>query len=336
MREPPKLTDAAISDALHVHYGINVSALDFMPLGADAASFVYRVEAGGVAYCLKARTATGFAAASLAVPRFLHDRGVPHILAPLPSMAGSLWVSVGDYALSLFPFIEGKLAADVRLSAQQWRALGATMKQVHERRLPAALARLLRREQFVPSRRDVLDRMDDMAARPDLAGPAQRELAAFWLARRADIMAVVERCDALARQMKRAGLPPVLCHADLHTWNIMVDAERQMWIVDWDETVLAPRERDLMFVVGGIGAGLVHADETACFLQGYGSEDIDQAALTYYRYAWAVQDMGAYAEQVFFSPDRSEETRLAALRGFVDEFAPGNIVDIAAGRAGTV
>lgn len=32
-----------------------------------------------------------------------------------------------------------------------------------------------------------------------------------------------------------------------------------MWIVDWDEVILAPKECDLMFVVGGIGRGSVLA-----------------------------------------------------------------------------
>jgi hypothetical protein len=49
----------------------------------------------------------------------------------------------------------------------------------------------------------------------------------------------------------------------------------------------------------------------------------------YYRFAWAVQDMAAYVEQIFFAPVAGEPTRRAAMQGFVDMFEPGNIVDIA-------
>jgi spectinomycin phosphotransferase len=104
--------------------------------------------------------------------------------------------------------------------------------------------------------------------------------------------------------------------------------------VDWDETILAPKERDLMFVIGGIGRGLVSPQETASFLEGYGEAAIDQRALLYYRYAWAAQDMGAYAEEAF-SPHLGEPARRDAARGFMSLFEPGNIVAIAASGCGS-
>ena len=56
MREPPNLADRAIIAALHAHYGLSVTTLTFLPLGADSASAVYRVDADdGTANLLKAR-----------------------------------------------------------------------------------------------------------------------------------------------------------------------------------------------------------------------------------------------------------------------------------------
>jgi hypothetical protein len=62
---------------------------------------------------------------------------------------------------------------------------------------------------------------------------------------------------------------------------------------------------------------------------GYGEATVDRRLLAYYRRAWAVRDIGAYGEQVFLSPALGEETRRAALDGFMDLFEPGNIVDLA-------
>jgi spectinomycin phosphotransferase len=148
------------------------------------------------------------------------------------------------------------------------------------------------------------------------------------------IDALVDRADRQGRRLTGEGFRQVLCHGDLHTWNVLVDADRHLWIVDWDEAVLAPRERDLFFVVGGIGHGLVGQHDTERFLQGYG---IDPRLLAYYRTAWAVQDIAAYGEEVLLTPALGQETRRAALEGFIDLFEPGNIVDLAnrfAGRFG--
>lgn len=84
-----------------------------------------------------------------------------------------------------------------------------------------------------------------------------------------------------------------------------------------------------MFVVGGIGTQTVRLQDTARFLEGYGDAAIDPDALVYYRYAWAVQDMAAYAERAFFLPDLREDSRREAVSGFMDLFAPGEIISLA-------
>ena len=78
----------------------------------------------------------------------------------------------------------------------------------------------------------------------------------------------MHRADRLGRELAGEPFPLVLCHADLHTWNVLVDAGGRLWIADWDEAVLAPRERDLFFVVGGIDPGLVRPSDTAAFFEG--------------------------------------------------------------------
>jgi hypothetical protein len=86
-------------------------------------------------------------------------------------------------------------------------------------------------------------------------------------------------------------------------------------------------------VVGGIGHGLVRPADTDSFLEGYGETSIDPHLLASYRCAWAVQDVAAYGEQALLDPGAGQVTRRAAVEGFKDLFAPGNIVHLA--RAST-
>lgn len=330
MREPPDLAPAAVVRALATHYGIAVAAVAFLPIGADAASAAYRVQsAGGAAYFLKVRIGSGFSPPSLLAPYALRQQGICQVLAPLPTLGGALWTRIDGFTISLFPLVAGRRAADGGLSPQQWAELGATARQIHASQLPPHLLSTLPRERFIPSRREVVAHLDAAIDSHVYSDPAQVALAGFWRGRRQEIRSLAAQADELARRLRQRSLPLVLCHADLHTWNVLVDADQALWIVDWDESILAPKERDLMFVIGGIGRDLVSPQETAHFLRGYGAVEIDPLALTYYRYAWAVQDMGAYAEQVFLAPNVSPQARRDAFDGFADMFEPGNIVDIA-------
>lgn len=234
MRDRPNLPDAAILDALRMHYGLDAAELTFLPLGADSGSAVFRAsDADGAAYLVKLRADGGFSAASLSVPHYLHVRGVPHLVAPLSSANGALWAPLDGFALALYPFLDVRMAAEAGLADAQWRALGATMRQIHDHTLPPSLQAAIPRERFVPSRRELLPDLERILGCKAL-DDVGRELAARWRRRRETIYTVTSRADALGRALREATppLPLALCHGDLHTWNILLDDQQQWWLVD--------------------------------------------------------------------------------------------------------
>jgi spectinomycin phosphotransferase len=131
MREPPDLADATIVTALQASFGIRVAALVFLPIGNDAASWAYRVEAAqGPAYFLKVRAGTG-PMPGAAVPSHLHRHGVSNVLAPLGTSAGAPYVLADRFTLALYPMLDARVGAEVGLSPAQWRQLGAALRQIH-------------------------------------------------------------------------------------------------------------------------------------------------------------------------------------------------------------
>jgi spectinomycin phosphotransferase len=326
MREPPPLAEGTIVAALRDEFGIGVAALEFLPVGNDAASWAFRVEAPPAPpLFLKVRAGAG-AMTGAAVPDHLARQGVPLVLGPRPTRAGLPFALVDRFALALYPLLEARTGAEVGLSRAQWQELGAAMARVHAVAL-APLAGLVGRETFRPSRRELIPELQALLATP--ADPVAAELATCWREHQATIDTLVEQADRLGHDAGRAPSRQVLSHGDLHTWNVLVDSDRRLWIVDWDEAALAPRERDLFFVVGGIRQGLVGPEETDSFLRGYGQTAIDPLLVSYYRTAWAVQDIAAYGEQALLAPDVGEASRRDAVAGFRSLFAPGSIVDLA-------
>lgn len=329
MLEPPDLPDGQITEVLQASFGIKAADLQFLTVGNDSGSWAYRVQdPSGRAYFLKVR-APADDTRGADVPAYLQRHGVHGVLAPLTAGTGAAWIRASRFALALYPFLDGRPAAEAGLSAGQWREFGAIVRTIHETPVSPELAGLVSREAFRPTRFELFGRLHQALTSPDPGDAPASELAAFWQDRIGTIRQVTRQVDALGQRFSSLNIPPVLCHADLHTFNLLVDGAAALWVADWDEAILAPRERDLMFVIPGIGQGLMTPDRTENFLAGYGETVIDQDLLTYYRYAWAAQDLAACAEEVLFLPGRGETTRRAAVDDFMNLFEPGNIVDLA-------
>ena len=331
MHEPPSdLPDATLRAWVRTRYALDGVELTFLPLGHDALVWVYRVRTSAdERYFLKVRRGTPDEA-SLRIARALHDGGVAGVVAPLPTAQGALWAATaGEYTLALYPFVAGATGRERGLSARQWRDYGALLRQVHDAPITPALAGIMRRETFSPAGSAPIRRLDAHLAGQTFAEPVARDFAAFWAAQRETIGTLLARAEASGQRLARAAPPLILCHADIHTGNVLLDDDGRVWFVDWDEATLAPRERDLMFVVGGISATLVGPEEEAHFFAGYGPTAIEPLALAYYRYAWATGDIGAFGEEILFRPDLGALSRRAAFTLFTGLFKPGEIVALA-------
>ncbi len=158
--------------------------------------------------------------------------------------------------------------------------------------------------------------------------PVAVRLSMLWRDKRALILDLVERSQALARLMASRDLPCVLCHTDLHAGNVLLGARGDLAIVDWDAPLLAPKERDLMFIGGGIGDIWTEPEESAAFYRGYGPTHIDALAMAYYRIERIVVDIAEYGMQIF-GAQGSVEDREVGLERLVGLFNPNPALDAA-------
>jgi spectinomycin phosphotransferase len=249
-------------------------------------------------------------------------------MAPLATTTHQLSARAHGFVWILYPFFEGDNGFEVPLSPSQWVALGESMKAVHTTILPDGLVARMPREEYSPRLRDRVKMFHEQVEQRVYDDPTAARFAAFWRAKRGEIACIVQRAEQLARALQHRAVDLVVCHADLHGGNVLVGADEALAIVDWDEVILAPKERDLMFVGGGVGAVWNTAEEDAWFYQGYGTTTIDPFVLAYYRYERIVADFAAYAGQIF-GLQGSAEDRDEGLSQLTGCFLPGNVVEIA-------
>jgi spectinomycin phosphotransferase len=329
MLEKPDLQDERIIGCLQAEYELNGAQVAFLPLGADLNTAVYRVVADDeTPYFLKMRSGV-FDETSVALPKFLSDQGITQIIAPLTTQTGHLWANLDTFKVILYPFVEGRNGYEVSLSERHWGDSGAALKRIHTAVVPPALIRRIRQETYSPQWREIVKTSLGRVEDDILDDPVAVELAAFLKAKRDEILDLIGRAERLAQALLARSPKFVLCHSDVHAGNILIDADNAFYIVDWDDPIMAPKERDLMFISGGQGfVGHTPQEEETLFYRGYGQTQIDPIALAYYRYERIVEDIAVYCEQLF-STDEGGEDREQSLRYLKSNFLPNGTIEVA-------
>lgn len=304
----PDLEDERIINCLQEAYGLTVEAITFLPLGADLNTAVYRITTSNKAdFFLKLRRGE-FNEDALFIQKHLSDLGLKQIIPPLPTTAEQLWTPLSSFKAILYPYVEGQNATDKKLSNEQWIEFGATIKRFHSAPIPKTITSSIQKETFSPKWREsvttFLERIDDEIFEEPIAA----QMALFLNSKSKEISKIVNRTENLACLLQTQPLDYILCHADIHGWNLLIDNEGALYVVDWDTLIFSPKERDLMFIGAGIGdSGRPPLEEETLFYEGYGSTPINQAAIAYYRYERIIEDIGVYCEQVFQSNDAEED-----------------------------
>jgi spectinomycin phosphotransferase len=328
MLERPAIEESTLVACLEDVYGLHVRQVTFLPLGADPHTAVFRADgAGDGTYFLKLRGGD-FDETSVALPRFLSEQGISQIIAPIAGREGRLWSGLGDYAAILYPFVEGRDAYEAPLSEAQWVEFGATLRKLHALKLPDHLKQAIRREKYAPTWRAIVRRWLQHVETAAFDEPLAAETSALLRRERSVILDLLERAEQYAAGLTQRALKPVVCHTDLHAGNFLL-TEDGFYIVDWDEPLLAPRERDLMYAGAGLmGAWRTPQEEESLFYRGYGSAGIQRTAIAYYRMERIIADIAIYCEQLLRGQD-SDEERQQSLRYLRSNFLPGGTIEIA-------
>ncbi len=334
MREPPDIPEGHLRACLREQYDLSPVTFEFLPLGLDSRAGVYRVVCErGAPLLLKVKSGPHYAPSCL-VPRYLRDQGIPEVVAPLPTTRDALWTQIlagdrADWVVTVYPFVEGYTGWKPALTEAQWEAVGTAVKQIHRVMPPPDGFESLRKETFDASAYGSWVRaFDEEHMRATGGGFAEQALRAVWVEHRPALYKVLTVLEGLADVLRGQSGPQVICHADLHPGNIIRDHASRVFVIDWDDVMLAPKERDFIFIREAPENGPTGTDVgMPPFFRGYGPVEIDWVALTYYRCERVVQDVIEYAREIFFRDDLGDATKADSVRYFGLTFAPGGNAD---------
>jgi spectinomycin phosphotransferase len=329
MLEKPDIQDETIIACLQADFELRIRQLAFLPLGGDLCSAVYRALAQDeTVYFVKLRC-SDFDEVSVALPKYLSDLGIAQIIPPLVSKTGRLWAGLASYHLILYPFIDGINGFEQELTEAQWAEFAAALQRIHATRLPPALSQKIPRESYSAEWRDRCREAIQRLDHETFTDPVTAGLADYLLPRRETVLDLLARAEQLARTL--AANPPelVLCHSDIHPGNLFLETHGALYIVDWDYPMLAPKERDLMFIGGGQGyMNTTAQQEETLFYQNYDPSSIHPVAMAYYRCERNLVDLSVETSRIFSSTG-SDADRAFSLQVITWLFLPGGSVEMA-------
>jgi len=299
MLTEPHIDKHLLKTRLQDAYALSVASMTFIPKGES--SWGYRLaDAAGTAYFLRLCPHGAVSREVLyLVDTLYNDCHLWAAVAPQPAQDGALLVEVEQYDAILFPFIDGVTFADRHPSPAALFELGQVLAQLHRCQVPQHLYPAVEhfdiraRELFLnvlwEANRDVAE---DNAFRREartLLRPATHKL-----------LGLLRAQELLQSVVRRTPLHYVICHGDPTPGNLIISAAEQLRLVDWDDAILAPKEKDLSFWLD---------DQSGAFLAGYDAiaKDVrvEEQVVTFYHRLWTISQIADLGGTILFS-DRDD------------------------------
>lgn len=315
--EPLDLDRAVLADALERDWGIAAPRLEYLPVGfgthhwsavaaTDERWFVSADDLQAGHHAGQAPDDVfAFLDRAFSTAVALRDMaGLEFVLAPLPTNDGTVLRRLdARYAIRAEPYFDGEASEFGRFEHEDdRRRMGALLGRLHAAsdRTPSGLPR---REDFVLPGRGALEEALAHLDAPWNAGPFA-EPARALLRTHAD--AVRHRLRAYDEQAERVRGEPdpwVVTHGEPHSANVMRDPRGGFHLVDWDTTLIGPRERDLWMVLDPDRIGWEEYREHA------GPARLRDETLRLYRERWDLAEICVYVAECRRPHEETEDTR---------------------------
>ncbi|HAT1909247.1 TPA: phosphotransferase, partial [Legionella pneumophila] len=267
------IPDQQLIELLKVYYGIDIHAVQLIVGGADMNAFGYKADSESNSYFVKLKYGH-HDEINLSIIRLLHDSGIKEIIFPIYTRDAKLFQQIDHFKIIVYPFIDAPNGFTQNLTEKQWQQLGKVLRQIHETSVPAAIQQRLRKETYSPKWREIVRSFYSKIGFDDSDDQITADFKSFFNQNIDSIHRLVDSSEELYKKIQPDLDKYVLCHSDVHAGNVLVVNEESIYIIDWDEPMLAPKERDLMFIGGGIGNVWNKHHENNYFYEGYGKINV--------------------------------------------------------------
>lgn len=221
---------------------------------------------------------------SLSTLKEMHDLGLNRINFPIPTLNHDLFVMFESILVVLFNYI------DAPQSYTYDNALfGKLLAEIHE--LTPRVKAVTPKETFIFRHDAVFREKLNSFVNLQNGSIAERTASKLLKDNYQNLIVLYNKFQTLSANCREKSWEMVLTHGDA-PGNILVKASDDFYIVDWDDILLAPAERDVWFLLDKVD-----------FIDGYRQVKkefkADEEAATYYLFSRYFNDLVEYWAEIF-------------------------------------
>jgi hypothetical protein len=314
-----------IGHAVQEGYAIPVKTVEFLPVGMVGRH--YRVESfTGERFFITlydearlARIAANKLFFTLPAVHHLYQSGrFTNLVPPLVSLEGELQIDLDGWPLIVYPYQDGHLLAEeMPFGNGVQRELGELVARLHTATPALDLLQKPLRETFTfPFEEPLRGGLSRLARLGQPLSPGQAVLRELLVPRHGEVLQLLDQLYAITSNLRENPPTFVICHTDIHPWNVFRDQDGRLVVVDWEGVCLAPPEHDL-FIFTGEGFEF--------FLEAYtharGQRKLRPETFSFYFYRRNLEDLADYIVRIL-DEDNGPEIDRADIEG-VEELIAG-------------
>lgn len=222
----------------------------------------------------------------------LYNAGIKNITNPIKNINNELTFPFDTYQTALFKFIPGHNASERPMTKDEKFSIGILLGKIHTAKIN--ISDLDLKEDFIYGN---VTRLQDalIVSEGFLTSDVEykRKTAMLLLENKDKILKRIELMENLGKELRGSRLELVPCHGEPHKWNTMIADTGEVFLIDWDDSLIAPKEKDL---------NTIKDDEE--IMKGYRSivenSHINKEVLDYYNLEWNISEIDAWSNSLFY------------------------------------
>jgi hypothetical protein len=314
MKSKNLIDQQILVQAIRKGYGLEITDIKFLlrGFGGDC----YRAETSTrTSYFLKLHdpinnqmTAASSRAFYLPLMQQLHTKNIlPNIPHLLPKLDGTLSLGIGDNELVITNFITGELVGFGELPELILVQLAEQVGILHNCRDQLEFEYPFIDQFEIVFEQDLLDSFDRLVSLPEPITPGQSLLRESILPHQAQLITHLNRLKQLQAYARKTNKFKVVCHTDIHGGNLMTNKQGNLYILDWENALIAPPEHDLFFFAGEPNFREIFWPH---YTRSFEVADLDLNMLRFYFYRRGLEDIADFILRILHrdgDPERDQQ-----------------------------